>query len=447
MDTTALTLARLQFGFTLTYHFWFVALTLGLSVIIAWQQARHVRAGDPDDLVMARFWGRLFLVNYAVGIATGLVNEFQFGMNWAEYSRYVGSVFGPPLAFEALTAFFVGSVAIGVWAYGGDKLSPAAHLAMIVLVALAANYSAFWILAANAFMQHPAGHAVAGGRVELTDLAAVILNPYLFHQYTHTILAAFAVAGHFVAAVSAWYLLRRRHVRLFRRAYVQGLWCLLAATALVTVSGHFYGRHLAAVQPMKLAAAEAHWETAAPAPFVVAAGIDRQNRRNTWQLALPAGLSLMARHSLAAPVAGINDLQAEYAGRYGPGDYIPAVPVLFWSFRFMVGCSLLLLVLAAAGLRHARRGPAEDRPALLRAVLWTLPLPYLSVAAGWTIAEMGRQPWAVYGLLLTADSLSRVVPAASVRASLLAYAIVYTAVVLAAAHSARRILRDGPGGG
>lgn len=443
----ALNLARIQFGVTLTYHFWFVALTLGLSVYIAWQQARHVRGRDPAGRLMARFWGRLFLVNYAVGIATGLVNEFQFGMNWAEYSRYVGSVFGPPLAFEALTAFFAGSVAVGVWAYGWDKLAPAAHLAMIVLVAFAANYSAFWILAANAFMQHPAGHTVAAGRVELADLAALIANPYLFHQYTHTVLSAFIVAGHFVAAVSAWYLLRRRHIPLFRRAYRQGLWCLLAATALVTVSGHFYGRYLADVQPMKLAASEAHWKTAGPAPFIVIALIDGQGRGNTWQLALPAGLSAMARHSLTAPVAGINDLQAEYAGRYGPGNYIPAVAVLFWSFRLMVGCGLLLLVLAAVGLWGARRRPPEDRPALLRAVLWSLPLPYLAVAAGWLVAEMGRQPWAVHGLLLTADGASRVVLAASVRASLYAYTAIYAAVILAAGHCVRRILRDGPGGG
>lgn len=447
MDTTALVLARLQFGITLTYHFSFVALTLGLSVLIALTEARFVLAGDPDAKIMAKFWGRLFLLNYAVGVVTGLVNEFQFGMNWAEYSRFVGSVFGPPLAFEALTAFFVESVAIGVWAYGWDKISPRAHLAMIILIAAAANYSAFWILAANAFMQHPAGHVLAGGRLELADLAALVANPYLRHQYGHTVLAAFAVTGFFVMAVSARYLLRRRSLALFGPAYRLGLWCALLASGLVAVSGHYYTQYLAAVQPMKLAAAEALWETAEPAPFVVVALIDEQGRRNTSQLAFPAGLSVLAYNSVVAPVRGINDLQDEFAARHGPGRYIPAVTVLFWAFRVMVASGLLLLFLPALNLWYLRKGPPEAYPGFLRAAVLSLPLPYLAIVAGWLVAEMGRQPWLVYGLQLTGDGLSRTVPAAAVWASLLTYTVLYAAVAAAAGRAAAGILRAGPGDG
>lgn len=215
MDNMALILARLQFGITLMYHFWFVALTLGLSVLIALMETHYFRTGNQSSKVMAKFWGKLFLVNYAVGTATGLVNEFQFGMNWSEYSRLVGSIFGPPLAFEALTAFFVESVAIGIWVYGWDKISRSTHLAAIWLVALASNYSAFWILSANSFMQHPVGHVFNNGRVELNDLAALITNQYLFYQYSHTLLSGLVVAGYFTMAVSAYYLLRKEHIQAF----------------------------------------------------------------------------------------------------------------------------------------------------------------------------------------------------------------------------------------
>jgi cytochrome bd ubiquinol oxidase subunit I len=233
MDSTALILARLQFGVTLTYHFWFVALTLGLSILIALMETQYVRTGNQRYKAMAKFWGSFFIINYAVGIVTGLVNEFQFGMNWSEYSRFVGSVFGPPLAFEALTAFFVESIAIGLWVYGWDKLSKAAHLFAIWLVALASNYSAFWILSANSFMQHPVGFIFRNGRVELTDLGAVITNPYLYYQYLHTVLSGLTTGGFFVMAISAYALLRKENIDFFRRSFKIGLMCALLATALV----------------------------------------------------------------------------------------------------------------------------------------------------------------------------------------------------------------------
>lgn len=445
MDNTALLLARLQFGLTLTYHFWFVGLTLGLSILVALMETFYVRMGDPIYKWMAKFWGKLFLVNYAVGIVTGLVNEFQFGMNWSEYSRFVGSVFGPPLAFEALTAFFVESVSIGIWAYGWDKVSRRVHLIFIWLVALAANYSAFWILSANSFMQHPVGYLVNNGRLELNDLAALITNPYLFYQYSHTVLSGMVLSGYFVMAVSAYCLLRKEHMDFFMRSYKIGLVCAMIATVSVIGTGHFYNQYLAYIQPMKMAASEALWETTEPAPFIFFAVIDENNRRNTYQLALPAGLSALAYNSLNAPVAGMNDLQNEFVERYGPENYIPMVSILFWSFRGMVGIGFWLVFLAALNLWYWRKKQLACSPALLKATMWSLPLPYLAVTMGWTMTELGRQPWLVYGLQLTTKGISKVVSSASVWTSLLAYAAVYAVVALAALYIARNIILKGPG--
>lgn len=438
-------LARLQFGLTLTYHFWFVALTLGLSVLIALIETWYVRSGDPRYKRLAKFWGKLFLVNYAVAIVTGLVNEFQFGMNWSEYSKYVGSVFGPSLAFEAATAFFVESIAIGVWAYGWDKVSSRVHLAAIWLVAWSSNYSAFWILSANSFMQHPLGYAIRNQRVELTDLAELLTNLYLYHQFVHTVLSGFVTAGFFVMAVSAYYLLRGVHLDEAKRSFSLGLICALLSTILVVVTGHFYNQYLARVQPMKVAASEALWETAAPAPFIVLASIDEDNRRNVRQVRLPAVLSILTYHDAHSPVQGINQLQADYVRRLGPGQYIPPVAVLFWSFRVMVGIGLWLLALLAMNYRCWRKGRLECCPVLLKLTIYSLPLPYLAITAGWLMTEVGRQPWLVYGLMLTEEGFSQTVPASSVWTSLALYSAVYAVVALAACYIARKVILAGPG--
>ncbi len=445
MDDTALLLARLQFGLTLTYHFWFVGLTLGLSVLVAIMETLYILTDKQTFKAMAKFWGKLFVVNYAVGIATGLVNEFQFGMNWSEYSRFVGSIFGPPLAFEALTAFFVESVAIGVWVYGWNKVSRNVHLVLIWLVALAANYSAFWILSANSFMQHPVGHVLNNGRLELTDLIAVILNPYLFYQYSHTVISGLVLSGYFIMAVSAYYILHKEHTDFFLQSFKLGLVCAVLATISVIGTGHFYNQFLAYTQPMKMAASEALWETAEPAPFVAFAIIDEDNRRNTYQLALPAGLSVLAYNSLNAPVTGMNDLQAEFMEKYGSGYYLPAVTILFWSFRGMVGIGFWLVFLTALNCWYWWKKQLECSNALLKVTLWSLPLPYLAITLGWTMTEMGRQPWLVYGLLLTDKGVSKVVSSASIWTSIIAYSIVYAGIALAALYIARKIIRKGPG--
>ncbi|BBB91999.1 MAG TPA: cytochrome ubiquinol oxidase subunit I [Methylomusa anaerophila] len=444
MDNTALTLARWQFGITLTYHFWFVALTLGLSILIACMETCYVRSGNRNYKAMAKFWGKLFVVNYAVGIMTGLVNEFQFGMNWSEYSRFAGSIFGSPLAFEALTAFFVESIAIGIWVYGWDKTSKRVHLLAVWLVALAANYSAFWILAANSFMQHPVGYTLRNGRLELNDLTALIFNPYLFYQYSHTVLSGLVTAGFFLMAVSAYYLLKQRWLDLFQPSFKIGMICAVVATVLVIVTGHFYNQYLAAVQPMKLAATEAIWNTTERAPLVVAAVVDEDRQNNFLQVVAPGLLSLLAYNSLNTPVKGMKDLQDEYTAAYGPGYYIPAVTVLFWSFRVMVVSGFWLLFIAVLCLWYWKTNGIVACPVLLKAVIWSLPLPYLATAAGWLVAEMGRQPWLVYNLQLTAKGVSKIVPAVSLWASLLGYVAVYGLVAAAALYVGRKIIVAGP---
>lgn len=365
-------------------------------------------------------------------------------MNWSELSKFVGSMFGSSLAFEALTAFFVESVAIGIWVYGWDKISKRAHLAAICLIAVASNYSAFWILSANSFMQHPVGYIINNGRMELNDLAALITNRYLFYQYFHSILSGLVVAGYFVMAVSAYYLLRKNHLSRFKRSFKLGLVCAMIATSLVVFTGHFYNQYLASIQPMKMAASEALWETATPAPFVVFAIIDEDKRRNMYQLTLPSGLSVLAYNSLNTPVKGINNLQAEYEDQYGPGYYIPPVTILFWSFRAMVGIGFFLVLLASLNCWYWRKKQIEDCPTLLKVTMWSLPLPYLAITLGWTMTEMGRQPWIVYGLLLTEKGVSKIVPAASVWVSLITFSTVYACIALAAVYVARKIILEGP---
>lgn len=443
MDT-ALLLARLQFGLTLTYHFWFVALTLGLSILIALMETQYVRTGKQKFKAMTKYWGRFFLINYAVAIVTGLVNEFQFGMNWSEYSRFVGSTFGPPLAFEAVTAFFVESVAIGIWVYGWSSVSRRVHLVTIWLVAWSSNYSAFWILAANSFMQYPVGYSMQRGRLELADLTSLITNPYLMHQYSHVFLTGLATAGIFLLAVSSYYLLRSEHVEVFRRSFAMGLYSALFASALLIVSGHFYNQFLADVQPMKFAATEALWETAKPAPLVIVSLIDEDKQKNTYELSIPGGLSLLAHNSRKAEIKGMRELQTKQTASYGPGSYIPPVTLLFWSFRIMVGIGVWLFFLLATVWWYNRTGGIQSKPILLKLLMWSLPLPYIAIMTGWIITEVGRQPWAVYGILLTERGISRTVPAASVWTSLILYGVIYSCVAVIALYLARKTILTGP---
>ncbi len=442
-----LLLARWQFGVTSVYHFLFVPLTLGLSVLVAVMETAYVRTGNELYKKMAKFWGKLFLINFALGVVTGLVQEFQFGMNWSEYSRFMGDIFGAPLALEALTAFYLESTFIGLWIFGWDRLSKRLHAATIWLVAFATNLSAFWILAANSFMQSPVGYAVRNGRAEMTDFAAVLANPYVLHQYPHTLLAGLVTAGVFVMAVSAYHLLRRSQVVFFLPSFKLGLVCALAASLLVGITGHSQAKFMAQAQPMKFAAMEALWDTADPAPFSLVAAIDQERRANSGAVQIPGGLSFLTYDTFRGEVRGLNDIQTEYAARYGAADYIPDIPTVFWSFRVMTAAGgwLVLITLWCAYLW--RQGRLGDSRWALRAALWTLPVPYIANSAGWLVTEVGRQPWIVFGLQRVEQAVSPVVGAGAILTTLIGFTLIYGALAIVGVWLAARVAGRGPAAG
>jgi len=402
----ALLLARLQFGITTVYHFFFVPLTLGLSILVAIMQTVYFRTGDPMWKKMTQFWGKLFLINFAMGVVTGIVQEFQFGMNWSEYSRFVGDIFGAPLAIEALLAFFLESTFIGVWFFGWDKVSKRVHLASIWLVAFASNLSALWILIANSFMQHPVGYVVRNGRAEMTDFLALITNPNIFTQYPHVLAGGVVTAGFFVLGISAWHLLRQSNPVFFTRSFKLATVYALIGAMMVGVVGHSQAQEMVQTQPMKMAAAEALFESADPASFSVLTIGDLTQRKEVFALRLPALLSLLAYNQFTGQVQGINDLQIEYQKKYGPGDYVPPVAFIYWSFRAMVGAGTAMLGLAAIALYFALKNNVAGNKLFLRLLPWAILLPYLGNSAGWLLTELGRAPWLVFGVMKIENGVS-----------------------------------------
>jgi len=433
METVAL--ARWQFAITTIYHWFFVPLTLGLSLLIAILETRYVRSGDERFKRLARFLGPILMINFAMGVVTGIVQEFHFGLNWSEYSRFMGDIFGAPLAIEALLAFYLESTFLGVWFFGWDKLSKKAHLVTAWLFALGSNISAYWILTANSFMQHPRGFQMEGGRALMADFFALITNPNIFYQFTHVLTAGIALAGFVVLAFSAWRLLRGQEADLFRVAFRWAAVYALIGSLLVGVIGHFQGQFLMKAQPLKMAAAEALWETGQPAAFPIIAFPNQQTRSNGLEIRIPALVSFLAYNDFTARVEGINDLEKQAIAHYGPGNYIPPVALNFWSFRLMFGAGLLMVLLAI--LAVASRQP-ERRPGLLKVLLWAPILPYLSSTAGWIMAETGRWPWIVFGLLKIEDAISPNVPAGSIAFSLAILTVLYLVLAIIALKLALR---------
>lgn len=439
-----LLLARWQFGITSTYHFLFVPLTLGLSILVAIMETAYVRTDNELYKKMAQFWGKLFLINFALGVVTGLVQEFEFGMNWSEYSRFMGDIFGAPLALEALTAFYLESTFIGLWIFGWNRLSKKLHATAIWIVALSSNLSAFWILVANSFMQQPVGYVLKNGRAEMSDFTALLTNPYVFNQFPHTILGGLATAGVFVMAISAYHLLRRSQLDFFRPSFKFGLICALAASLLVSATGHRQAQYLAEAQPMKLAAIEALWETTNPAPFTLFATIDQQKQANSGEVSFPGGLSFLVYNTPSGEVKGIKYLQREAAQRFGPGTYIPDVPSVFWSFRIMVAAGGWLLAVTALCAYLWRRGSLERQPLVLKAAVATIVMPYIANSTGWYVAEAGRQPWIVYGLQRVGEAVSPTVTAASIWISLIGFTLVYGLLAVIGIYLLGKYAKQGP---
>lgn len=424
-------LSRWQFAITTVYHFFFVPLTLGLVWFVAIFETIYVRTGNETYKRMAKFWGKLFLINFSMGVVTGIVQEFQFGMNWSEYSRYVGDIFGAPLAIEALLAFFLESTFLGIWIFGWDHLSKKLHAATIWLVAIGSNLSALWILIANGWMQHPVGFVLNNGRAEMIDFGALILNPRAWYFFWHTISAGLATAAFFVLGICAYHLARKQDVEIFKKTFQMAAIIGLLASVMVGLAGHAQAIQLREVQPMAAAASEALWETADPAPFSVVAIFDSTGKREVWSLQIPKALSFLYYLKFEGEVQGINDLQEAYAAIYGPGDYVPLVALDYWMFRTMVGVGLLMIALAAYALYLPLRKWPEKWMRPLKWMVWAIALPYIANSAGWILTETARQPWIVHGLLKTEDAVSPNLSAGMVLFSLIGFALIYAILMVA----------------
>lgn len=439
-------LARLQFAITTIYHFFFVPLTLGLSIMVALMETIYVRTGREVFKTMTKFWGKLFIINFALGVVTGIVQEFQFGMNWADFSRFVGDIFGAPLAIEALLAFFLESVFLGVWIFGWERLSKGMHAAAIWLVAIGSNISALWILIANAFMQQPVGYAIEEGRAVLTNFAAVVFNPKVWVMFPHTISAGLATAAFFVLGISAYHLLRKQHLEVFRNSFRIAAIIGAIAVVLVGLNGHTQAQHMVTTQPMKMAAAEALWETEDPASLSILTIGDLTLRNEVFSIRIPNLLSLLSFNQIYGEVRGINDIQMEYEQLFGPGDYVPPVAIVYWSFRIMIGAGIVLLVLGLYGLFLVMGDSVEMHSTSLKILIFALFLPYLANTAGWILTEVGRVPWVVFGLMTISQGISPTVPGSLVITSLVLYTLIYAALIVANVYLLMKYARLGPAG-
>ena len=425
----ALDLSRWQFAITTIYHFFIVPLTLGLSILVAIFESRYVATGDETYKRLAKFWGKIFLINFAAGVVTGIVQEFHFGMNWSEYARFMGDIFGAPLAIEALLAFYMESTFIGLWIFGWDKLSKKMHLTAAWLVAIGSNISALWILIANSFMQNPVGYAIENGRAVMTDFLAIVANPNLPYQYFHVLSAGVSTAGFLVLAFSAWHLLRKKgDVEFFQKAFQWAAVYALVGAVIVGVIGDLHGKFLGKTQPMKIAAAEAIWVTEDPADFLVVAGIDQEGQTNTFELRVPKALSFLLYNKFSGEVKGLTNLQAEAVAQYGEGDYIPPVALSFWSFRIMVGSGVLMVLLAFLAIIRPKVKFLQ-KPWLFKVLLPAAILPHLGSTFGWILTETARQPWIVYGLQKVEDAVSPNVSAGTVLFSLVLFTVLLGALV------------------
>ncbi len=405
------------------FHILFVPLTLGLSVLTAYMETRYAVSGEESFLRAAKYWGRLFLINFAVGVVTGITLEFQFGMNWARYSKFVGDIFGAPLAIEATVAFFLESTMIGLWMFGWTRLSKGLHALVIWLVAFASTLSAVWILLANGWMQHPVGYAVQGSHAVLTSFRAVLGNVYGWSKIFHTLSAAYTLASFFVMGVSAFHLIRKTETDLFKKTFRIGATFALVCSVLVIVAGDFQGRVVADYQPTKLAAMEAQWTTEKSAPFYVIEFPNPKSESNSARaLKIPKGLSLLAYHDPDATVKGLEDF---------PASDLPPVLVVFTAFRLMVGLGFLFVLLALVAVILSYGGTLERNRWFLYVMPYAIILPYVACELGWVVAEIGRQPWIVYGLLKTANAASTAITPGDVIASLIGFIAIYSSLAVA----------------
>lgn len=492
MELDIVDLSRLQFAITALYHFLFVPLTLGLSVLLAIMETVYVMTGRPIWRQMTKFWGTLFGINFVLGVATGIVMEFQFGMNWSYYSHYVGDIFGAPLAIEGLMAFFLEATFVGLFFFGWDKLSKVGHLMATWAVAIGSNFSALWILIANGWMQNPVGSAFNPEtmRMEVTDFFAVLMNPVAQAKFVHTVSAGYVTAAVFVLGVSAWYLLKGRHAELAKRSMAVAASFGLAASLSVVVLGDESGYLSTEHQKMKLAAMEGMWKTEpAPAAFTLIGLPDQAARETHYAVHVPWVLGLIATRSLTTEIPGIEELVEHAKERIRRGiaafdalqkiraagsasavapevreafesngrdlgyalllkryvddprwateaqieqaawDTVPHVPSLFWAFRFMVGLGFFFIALTTLFFYLSARRRLDRHPVLLRVAVFSIPLPWIAAELGWFVAEFGRQPWIIEGVLPTAAAVSNL-GAATVLLTIAGFVLIYTVLII-----------------
>ena len=453
-----LALARWQFGLTTLYHFIFVPLTIGMALLVAILQTVWVRTGKEKYLRLTRLFGKIFLINFAMGVVTGIVQEFQFGMNWSNYSRFVGDIFGAPLAMEGLIAFFFEATFIGLWIFGWDKLPKKLHLMSIWFVVIGSTLSAFFILAANAFMQNPVGYELNAerGRAELTSIGEVLLNPVALTQFPHTIVSSIMFAAVVMVAVAAWHLKRGQFVDEMRTTLRFGAWTNILAFIGVGLTGHSLGLVMTQTQPMKMAAAEALYDTAtgADASFSLFSLGTPDGAHEIFSVRIPYLLSFLSTNTFDGTVEGIRNLQTEYTEMYcggadslltcpTDGAFAPIIWVTYWSFRWMIGLGAIAALISVVGLWITRK--TVDLPKWVwNVAIWTAPIPMLASLVGWVFTEMGRQPWIVFGVMTTEQAVSPGVPGWAVLVSLIVFTVVYGGLAVVEFGLIKKAAQEGP---
>ncbi|MBM7245898.1 cytochrome ubiquinol oxidase subunit I [Rhodococcus fascians] len=466
----ALDVSRWQFGITTVYHFILVPLTIGLAPMVAAMQTMWVITGKDSWYRLTKFFGKLFLINFALGVATGIVQEFQFGMNWSEYSRFVGDVFGAPLALEGLVAFFLESTFLGLWIFGWSRLPKLVHLATIWLVAIGVNASAFFIIAANSWMQHPVGaiYNEETGRAELTDIWALLTNNTALAAFPHAVAGAFLTAATFVAGISGWWMVREARKKkaeneiaavpatdsrlMFRSAARMSFIVMIVAGGALAITGDIQGKLMFEQQPMKMASAESLCDTETGASFsLLTVGTHNNCESVVHLIAIPGLTSFLAENDFGATVQGVNQLQDQYEQQFGPGNYKPNLFVTYWAFRMMIGLAAGSALLAVAGLWITRGGRIPDQKWFSWLSLLAIPTPFLANSAGWIFTEMGRQPWVVAPNLSGVDQIRLTVdqgvsdhPVGLVVASLVTFTLLYAALGGVWFYLLRRYVIEGP---
>jgi cytochrome d ubiquinol oxidase subunit I len=425
----------LQFGLTIGFHYIFPQLTIGLAWLIFWIMTRYLRTGREVYRVMARFWMKVFALGFAIGVATGIVMEFEFGTNWANYSRFVGDIFGAPLAAEGVIAFFLESSFLGVMLFGWGRLSLKTHWFASLMVAFGATLSAFWIVAANSWQQTPAGYEMIDGLPRLTSFAAAVFNPSTVIRYLHVIIGALISGSFFMLGISAWFLLKKKHLEFAKESARMALFIAMFFSVAQWVSGHSHAIQMGRTQPSKLAAAEGLWDTTANAPLLVFGFPLVSEERNLFEIRLPGLLSYTVFSSFDAKVKGLRDFNVE--------DRPPIYPT-FFSFHVMVGLALYFLLFTIVGYVLWRRNSPEDTRRYLIAAVASIPLPIIANELGWFTTEIGRQPWIVYGLLRTSEGYSEAVPAAQILASIILFTVVYSLLFALWIFLLRRTIGEGP---